>query len=291
MNLLRNLLLRHGERHLQKYRKQANSIGSNFREEYLSYVPIIESCYTRAAYWHGTGLYHHQHPGDTRYRTDTKQITNVLDSILSRGIHGHKDLWVADDDRLSKTVSLAPSRMHARVYAHIHLREGVWLPYVFGGTRFWMGFFVFFGLWDVLSQVGKGTWEWTFLKQSTLSRKYLNHARTWANAIRDTGDYKILPVWRAYDLRSDIEGNHPILFGIAKDPGLESKLIPFLKRVEVRVAGDVPLESLTHLEVPLAHVNSVKQILAEKKVSLPVIPLEFGELYCSQFPVAQLAHV
>jgi len=289
MSAIRTLILSHSEKHLARYRENAKVVKEEVGEEYRSYLPLLEICYARAKYWHGTGHYHYQHPGDSRYGTvHSTRTINVLDSILEiGGLANHQDLWVRTNTR--KTVSLAPSRMHARLYAHIHLFEGVWLKYVFGGTRFWMGFFFYIAVSDIVSQISRG--QLNFIRQVALNKNFFKQFRTWASALRDLTEFKTLPMWRAYDLRSDIKGNHPILFGIKKEGAEGEKVMPFLRRFEVRVTENIPLKHFTHIEVPQAHVEEVRAALNIKGISLPVIPLEYGELYSSQFSLKKLAYV
>jgi hypothetical protein len=291
MNLPKRLLVSRSEKHLQKYRDAAKAIRPEFLQEYLSHLSLIKTCYAQAGYWHGTGRYHYYHANDSRYEdADGKRLVSVFESILKDGaLTRHQDLWVRVDGQFKKTVSVAPSRMHARLYAHVHLREGVWLEYVFGGTKFWTGFFIFIAAMEILPQFGRQ--EWGFIKQTVFSTYFLKHARTWASAICNLDKYAILPFWRAYDLRSDIAGNHAILFGIKRSAIQDDGILPFMKKVEVRVGERISLSDMTHVEVPLTNVAETEQLLAQNNITLPVIPLEFGELYCSQFPLTKLAYV
>ena len=115
--------------------------------------------------------------------------------------------------------------------------------------------------------------------------------RNWASAVCNLKKHKTIPFWRAYDLRSDIEGNYAILFGIKREAVDGRGVMPFLQRMEVRIHGAVPFERFTHVEVPQEHIENVRTFLEKNNIGLPVIPLEFGELYSSQFPLAELAHV
>jgi hypothetical protein len=45
----------------------------------------------------------------------------------------------------------------------------------------------------------------------------------------------------------------------------------------------------THFEVPLQHVNETESILKQHNVSLPVIPMEFGDIYLADKPLKELA--
>src|SRR3989344_4091155 len=125
MNILERLMLWHTERYLAPYRNSASMVEVDV-PEYRSYVPILTRCYEDAAYWHGTGHYHYRHSSSSRYKNLNKnEVTDILESIFKEcKLLCHKDVWVELEDKHLKTISLAPSRMHARLYAHIHLYEG-----------------------------------------------------------------------------------------------------------------------------------------------------------------------
>ena|SRR3989344_5650250 len=293
MNLLDQFIVSRSERYLARYRNDAAHVRTEFLREYYSYLPDIEQCYRRAGYWHGTGRYHYYRANDSRYEgVGEERVVDVLVSVLKHGgLTGHQDLWVTVDKHYKKTVSVTHSRMYARLFAHLHLHEEVWLEYVFGGTRFWMGLLITLSARELLFTLGGGGRK--FIKQTMLSRASLQNFRTWGNAICRLDSFRILPIWRAYDLRSDIPGNYGILFGIkSRVISRESLLpLPFTKNFEVRVAGQISLADMTHVEVPLENVAETKRLLVEKGIGLPVIPLEFGELYCSRFPLTKLMHV
>jgi hypothetical protein len=292
MSLFKNLLVARSERHLRKYRGPTNSPHGEFLRQYHSYLPLIERCYTHAGYWHGTGRYQYRHARESRYEnSDSHCVANVFESILDAGaLQTHRqELWVTHDGEFKETVSVAPTRMHARLYSHIHLREGVWLEYVFGGTRFWTGFFVLLGILQLVqrNQLDKRT----SIKFGLLSKNIFAYGRVWASAVCNLDKYKISPLWRVYDLRSDIVGNHGVLFGIKHEATQHGDVFTIAQSLEVRVDHAIPLTDMTHIEVPLKHVEETKKLLEEKKISLPVIPLEFGELYCSQFPLSTLVQI
>lgn len=292
MNLFEQFLISRSERHLKKYRESAKRTSTEFLQQYNSYLPDIERVYTHASYWHGTGKYQYRHARGSRIeKIETPGVVNVLESILNSGaLETHiQEHWVTHDGGLKETVSLAPTRMHARLYSHIHLREGVLLEYVFGGTRFWMGFFIFLAILQFSKKSSLD--KWTSIHVMMFSKNFLSYARVWASAVCNLDKYSFLPLWKAYDLRSDIAGNHGILFGIKDEATQGSNMFTLSKNLEVRVDRAIKLNDMTHIEVPRENVEETKQLFARKNISLPIIPLEFGEMYCSQFPLIQLAHV
>lgn len=289
MTLFEQFVVRQGEKHLAQYRQKAASVSAQFKRGYQLYLPHIQQCYSHATYWHGTGRYHYHHPKDPRYEgVGTEQVVDVLESIVkSGGLSAHQDLWVRIDGKLLKTVSLSPTRMHSRLFAHVHLCDGEWLEYVFGGTRFWTGIIFALVVKDLLSRQSGHRRE--FVKQAVYSGKFLQNAYTWGSALRRR-DNNLPQILRAYDLRSDIVGNHPMLFGLKKEAACGTGTVAFLQQLEVRVPRTIPLEHFTHVEVPQERVAEVRALLMSKNISLPVIPLEFGELHCSSMPLSKLIY-
>jgi hypothetical protein len=141
----------------------------------------------------------------------------------------------------------------------------------------------------VLTWPGEGR---TLLRQALFTRSSLQNFRTWGSALRKLDGLKVFPLlWRAYDFRSDIAGNYSILFGIKKSAIDNHSLAPFIKNLEVRVPGPVSFMDMTHVEVPLENVEETRQVLRQNNITLPVIPLEFSEIYCSQFSLQRLMYV
>ena len=77
--------------------------------------------------------------------------------------------------------------------------------------------------------------------------------------------------------------------------GLEDFLFQCLQFVEEILHPRVDLTShtnnvkhFTHIEVPLAHVVKTEKFLLEKGITLPVLPMEYGELVSSKMPLKKL---
>jgi hypothetical protein len=64
-----------------------------------------------------------------------------------------------------------------------------------------------------------------------------------------------------------------------------------MERLEVRTDKLISFKDITHFEVPLSNVKETEDILKLNNVSVPVIPLEFGEVYCSSFPFKELVGI
>jgi len=176
--------------------------------------------------------------------------------------------------------------MHSRLFADINQNEHEALEYALGTTKFWLHLFLLLVAVELVAKLPRT--ERGYIRQ-TFSRRFLKQLRTWAGSIRQSGEVKTSNLLRAHQWRSDIPGNHRLLLGIKKDT-VDEGLLPFLTRFEVRAPGPIGLERCTHVEVPLKHVGEVKKLLRERRVSLPVIPLEFGELYLSGRPLRDLVY-
>jgi hypothetical protein len=288
--LLEDLILREGEKKLQPYRITADSLKRE-SEAYQEYLHRIQRAYEKATYWHGTGRYHYQYEGDSRYTTvSTDSVLDVLNSILEEdGLRPHLDPWI---DSGGETISLATTRAHSRLFARIHLYEKDELAYELGSMRFWVQFYIL-----VLAPWLLGSFKGIQLLWKGLlmgpSRKNL-HA--WISAIRKPENTKLIglrEIFTVYAPGSDIEGNCPILLGINGENLKVINIVPVAHKdhkVEVRTLQPIRVSDFTHIEVPLSRVAETKRFLKEKGVELDVLPLEYVDLYMSDIPLAELAY-
>lgn len=90
---------------------------------------------------------------------------------------------------------------------------------------------------------------------------------------------------------SDIESNYPLLIGIAKGTREVIDTMPLARAVEVRSLQPVMLKDFTHIEVPLEKVKETEEFLKIKGISVPVLPLEFVDIYLANVPLKNLAYV
>jgi len=278
-----------GERKLKPYREEAHSVSGGLAEVYTQHLSQIEMVYGKVTHWHGTGRYHYRHQEGSRYAGLQEDGTvDVLSAIIAVcGLVPHKDPWI---DSGCATVSLATVRMHARGFACLYLYEGdAPLLYELGSRRFWFRLYAsLLFVWlcaDIRGQL-------PFIR-SLFRRSFLRDAYAWLGALRKQSEKKkiSLSALLCGDIPvSDIEGNYPLLFGVAVASSDLIETIPLTHKVEQRSTKRVTLAECTHIEVPYAYVAETKRILLAKDINIPVIPLECGDLYLASQPLVRLAY-
>lgn len=284
---LEQLIIRKTEKGLSPYRKQAKSLDAEVTAHYQSYLNQIKTLYQQTTHWHGTGRYHYQHENGSRYKTVvTDDVIDILDAILmSNGLTPHHDPWI---DSNGKTVSLATTRMHARTFARIHASKKEVMVYELGSIKLWLRFyFALLFVW-----LFANLWSHRNFIRDTLRTTFSKDIQNWASAIRKPQNGKvigILDMFKGDIPTSDIEGNYPILIGIQVDTKELIETIPLTKKVEQRSLKPITLEMCTHIEVPLKHIAETENLLKKHNIHLPAIPMEFGDIYLADTPLATLA--
>lgn len=284
---LERLIIARAEKKLVPYREQAESIKREYAERYESYVPQIAALYAQTTHWHGTGRYHYEHPEHTRYgEVNSDSMIDVLTEIIkTNGLRPHEDPWI---DTGYKTVSLATTRMHARVFARVHACTDITFVYELGSIKFWIR--LYFSL--------LAAWLFAYLPRhlkfvrNLLRPSFSQDVQNWGSALRKPMQNRvarIIDIFRGDIPSSDIDGNYPILIGIVPNPNCLVETISFIHKVEQRSLQSVTIDMFTHLEVPLQNVAETECLLRKRNVSLPVIPLEYGDLYLANEPLEKLA--
>jgi hypothetical protein len=252
-------------------------------------LSLIEKYYAQDLYWHGTGRYHYQYDMNSREEeADHENIFDVLESIIDqKAILAHQDLFLNFDNQGVKTISLTSCRMYARCYAEIHQYELDSLRYEYGTILFWISVIVPMQLVAVLRNSSIRTYT-PHIRKIIGNIKGFRKIRGWISTLRKDSQGKKFSLFGIDKLRSDIIGNHGVLLAFKKKA---VETVPFdkgMERFEARVQGDISIESLSHIEVPIANLGEVKEFLESKKVMIPVIPIEFGERYCNKFSLNDL---
>jgi hypothetical protein len=211
---------------------------------------------------------------------------DILAAILkTNGLQPHHDPWINSGGR---TVSLATVRMHARTFARIHVPENGSLVYELGSFKYWLRFyFALLFVWLITS-----LWSHYGFIRDTLRASSSKDVQNWASAIRKPHNNKVVgifDIFRGNVPTSDIQGNYPILIGVATNPNNLIETIPLTRKVEQRSLQPITLAMFTHLEVPLEHITETEVLLTKHNVLLPVIPIEFGDLYLANEPLEKLA--
>lgn len=261
------------------------NIPVDLRQEYETRRDEIENLYSQAAYWHGTGR--------KQYRNG--EAVDILDRIIDQaGLVPQRDPFNTRTG-VTYTVSLSDRRMYSAGYARMHLSEGQSLSYEYMSGDFW-GIFLRNTIREAMGKttlegVKKlGTILWSNFKEG-VSPTYLlsigKNARNWtAKVTRKKYKQRLA---KAFTVHSDIPGNYPILIGVKTDSFTHAPAAGFISLYEVRSNTPIPFSSFTHIEVPKAHIQETTQMLTQKGITtVPVIPMELGEIHSSQFTPQQL---
>lgn len=256
---------------IYKYNLQADPLKIN--TEYINRLDLIKSLYSDAYYWHGTGRYHYQHMGDSKYHSKVSDhIFDVLQSIIQQGgLTPQYDFWTQ-----MASISITKNRIYARAYAQFHLNENTPLQYEYGTTKFW---FYVLGIKQIFTN--NFSHNIRRIKNMHMSKDFNNRFKQWAKYVRKDMTRQPISLFSFYKLRSDIIGNYGILFGIKRSSVREVKYNSTIERYEVRSVEPINFIHMTHLEVPLTHVEEVEKILKRNNIDLPVLPIEFTEIYCN----------
>ena len=284
MNAIDRAILRAGEKSLFSFREQTKTITGSLLSGYAESASFIEKIYNEVGYWHGTGRYQYAHSAATRYESlDTNTTTDLFKSIIQEGgLRPHNEPWLRKIQKISMpTVSLSPFRMYAKLYAGLYLYEKDALGYQFGTTKIW--FRVFLRIQMVNRNFLKFLFEKGLFRLARPST--FRNAKLWVCSIRKDG--KNSNLLHGHLIRSDIRGNYPILIGIKKTISL-MPFNPGMERLEARTSASIRFEDITHIEVPLINLPNTKALLNIHNIDLPVLPIEYGECFCSTKSLAEL---
>ena len=238
--------------------------------EYLASLGLIQDLYRSTEYWHGTGRYKY---------TENRDTVDILGGIgREGGLIPHEDDW--DEKRgVVNTVSLARSRMYARLYAGMFSPGGRPIENELGSREMWGAyFFGTSGVRVVLDNL------------RVLTRRGMQEARDvyrdkldrWGNKI--SGESSVRSFVETFLDGTDIQENYPILIGIKRNMGLHTQGSRFIDLHEGRAEHPILLDGITHLEVPrgrVAETGALLQGMGHSEIS--VLPIEYGEEYCRRF--------
>lgn len=255
------------------------------QDEYDKRKPEIESLYSQAAYWHGTGR--------KQYRDG--EVVDILDKISNDGgLVPQRDPFDTKSG-VGKSISLSDRRMYSAGYARMHLTTNETLEYEYMSSEFW-GIFL-----DntIRSAMGNNKLEttvraakilWSHIKERKNPAylfKLAKSARSWASKV--TKQPYNEPMSKVFTVHSDIPGNYPILIGVKDGAFTPTQTAEFISLYETRSTTLIPFNSITHVEVPQANIQETQNRLNQGGVrDVPVIAMELGEVHSSQFSPQQL---
>lgn len=254
---------------------------------YTRQAPVLQALFARTRFWHGSGHYHYQGGGATAdERSET--IQDLLAQVLATGgLLPAFDPFVvqAHTQRLGESVSLARGRMYGRIYAQAHQDERSPLTLLNGQARSWLQAVLAEIVTHYPMAVARDLWA--RLTHPAEHRRQGQALTRWVAARKHVAPRTRFHLGDALTLGSDIAGNHAVLYGIRLDvPRVPLKQTVAL--VEVRTPRLIPFAVMSHVEVPLAHVEATRTSFDAYGLALPVIPLEFMERFTATLPYDQL---
>lgn len=259
---------------LQKDRVKV--LPSELQVAYEKYFPQVEDIYrNKTFYWHGTGRYQYK---------DGKNVDVLEEIINNKELIPNRDPYNSLTG-IANTISFALSRMYARIYSDMYLDESKKPTYEYGSRFFWATKFIAETTLKGISEASKDIGLKNIAKDPKgFMGRLKNNNRSWIGKFRSDAFTNPKPINKIFtNLQTDISGDYPVLIGVAQDSFQPIPTSGYIGKYERRSRDPVPLNKFTHIEVPLKKVIEVQHFLKIKGIELPVIPIEVGERYCSQF--------
>lgn len=263
-------------------RRASNQMHAFNKSEFQSYKPMIEFCFKKALYWHGTGRYHYSYNDKYQDYERNPPVEDTLMKIVEEGgLLPKFDPWVSIAGKHTKSISTTRWRMYARTYAELHNTSEEDLKYTFGSRKDIIKFFLWYTLFSVPTRA-------ILMRRSGIrtgfdKKRYAHLGPVWAKTINNTLTSKgnafsdlLHVLGRSF---SNIPGNHGILFGISSDSQLPVEINPIIRLFEERFTSTIGLKDITHIEVPLRNVTEVTLLLKRLKRKVTVLPMEYCELF------------
>ena len=276
---LERFIIKKAEKRLQPYREQAELVKKEVEVQYQKYLPEIVNLYGQATHWHGTGRFRYERMKDSQYDV----LARILDS---GGLQPYRDPWI---DSGGETVSLATVRMLARGFARVHAYEHSIPLYELGSLKFWHRLYFFLlTVWLCSDRQSQ-----SMIIQRLFRGSFFRDLQIWESAIRKPDTKKrvsILNVFQRCAAVSDIKENYPILIGVVAEAKDLIETTPIAHKFEQRSLQPITLQQFTHVEVPLQRIAETEKVLNDHGVSIPVIPLEFGDMYLADRSLDELAY-
>lgn len=251
------------------------ALGKRFTEKdyerYETEKSTLRNLYKRSLYWHGTGRYH--------YLGQKEEIVDIFEGIIQKQglLPLVKDPWLKVEGDYKYSISLANIRMYGSVYALIHLCENCEKVTIYGSRMIWSIFIALSNFLhaplDIISHavsflINNRRRDLTDFQIKVRSRENLPQFPTFL------GQLMYMP-----SIRSDIDGNYPILIAIKESAVQKVKLDSGFDYYETRTSKPVGLEDISHLEVPHRYIDHTKQLLQRYNADIPIISFESAELY------------
>lgn len=283
--MFRSLLLKYFERITRK-----KWLRNNHRDEYQGIYEEnkekIEEVYSKATHWHGTGRYHYQVDGNSKYEgnLNVDSLEDVLNEVLNKGgIIPSLDTFIQSDKEYKESVSTTMWRIYARVYLELHSTDETAPKITFGDRNDFIKFFLLFSILSVPIW-GLPIAYYKMYRDSRLKEKCPKWASTINNTFSSKGNTAADLINICGKGRSTIKGNYGLLFGFSDKGLVKADVNPMVTLFETRFPKPIGLENITHIEVINSKVEEVRKLLKVRGVYIPVLPLEACEIYASKIP-------
>jgi hypothetical protein len=230
-------------------------------------MPDIQKLYEHVELWHGTGRYKYSAEGG---------IVDILKGIITDGgIVPHDDDWDRKRGKI-QSISLARTRMYARLYACMYLPNGQRIRNEYLSRWFW-GYY-FFGTAKLVAYI-----EYPFQRHVPGYKKKI---REWTEKVSKK-KHSLISIFLT---GTDIPNNYPLLIGIRQGVVHPVPGSRFFNLHECRSESSIQIGDFTHIEVPQDNVEETESLLRAAGYDTSVIPIEQGEEYCRLFSFWQLVN-
>lgn len=249
---------------------EAPRLTDNLESKYWEMRPNIKRLYQKVGLWHGTGMF------------EDNGATDVLKGICdAREIRPHQDSW---DPKMktTKTISATKIRPYAVFYSDMHLQPNS-DELLYKDPR----------KVNVATQISFRN-ALSVLRHALYIRQLISKEgprwieRKTGRPVEDREGKELMKQFFRGNLRSTTPGDYPILIGLERNAFEPIKIAGYLSVSEVRTDKPIPIDKITHIEVPLKYMEQTEGLLHERGVPIPVFPREFGERYGSEFSIKEL---
>ncbi len=291
MNIFKEAVIFITNSHLNKSRKAIDMYLSkhpDFKNNFDKDFVTLNKIYQEAYYWHGTGRYQYKTIGNSKYESvSTKQKFDVLENIFKEGgLRPHEDPWIKTNGEYSRSISTTKFRLYARLYSQLHMFKGADIKLSYGDRLFFSKFFIYYTFANATPLVIIKFILASFLKQ--FKTKGIIWAKTINSNLKSKGNSMSDFINIVGKERSNIKGNIGILIGIKKEGVKPVEMNKYIQLLETRSRERVDLKYFSHLEAPIKDVQNIIKLTKKYGVSIPIIPIEFGEIYFSKYNIQKL---
>jgi len=253
----------------------------------------IETILGDTEFYHGTGRYAYKTVNESKYEGTSNQTSDVLENILKVGINPNKDLFNEDlfSDSSKSTISLSKNRTYAKLYAMLFMDQNQRLDFQFLSQKFLWFVFLFLISKQILFKTSKKILKDSYFKRLEAKNNPKSFdVNLWSSTFRNDCKYKDKSLRLLLEGNSTISENYPVVLGIKKNQiqtlNLDDK--PHFKIFESRTTQPILPDKLSHIQVPFKKIDETQNLIANFNLNIPVLPLEYLELYNFHLGLSQL---